>query len=400
MSTTDSPGPWTFARVLGLLSQKRKSGILQVVGPDGELRIHIRDGTVTEVETRDAASWKLGDFLVESGTVAQNELLRESRRAAKGQVPLETALLQRRLVTEDVLRRFVELHIRETVFPLFSKTGITCRLEEVPPRDNPYLTPIPLGFFLKTAQKRTDAWPRLLARIPHEEIAFDKVDAFVPVVLGQGGGLPLPDGADPAPIGGNERVVYYYVNGRKTVRQLAYASCLGEFETYSALVRLFDLGLVEVVAEHGRGDRLRSRRRLLPGLARIVAYGLAGATVAALALARPGALKDPAALVSFMPPAQLRRLSVLHRGRVEAALEAFRLTTGHYPEQLSALTDASLLDADALSPPLWDKAWTYCPADAPASTTYRFAESEGADTCAAAGRAKPLDGEGPPTVTK
>ena len=116
-----SSEPWTFARVIKHLYEKSKTGILQVIGADGEVRIHLDEGKVVNVENTEGDTWKLGDFLVESGTVESNDLVREGRRAAKMGVTVEAALVQRGVLTKDILKRFVELHVRETIFPLFHR---------------------------------------------------------------------------------------------------------------------------------------------------------------------------------------------------------------------------------------------------------------------------------------
>ena len=150
-------------------------------------------------------------------------------------------------------------------------------------------------------------------------------------------------------IGGNERVVYYYINGKKTVRQLSYASCLGEFDTHVALVRLFDEGFIEVVTERGEGEARRNKRVLLPTAFRALAYGLTAILVTALVIFRPGALENPSDLISLVPPELEARLTAQARAQVEHALDIFLVTEGHYPAELGELCDAKLLTADELS---------------------------------------------------
>lgn len=310
---------WTFARVLQVMVEKSNTGVLDVMGPDGEVKLHLDHGRIVDVETARGGSWKLGDFLVESDTVAQNDLVKADKRARKTKVPLEQVLLDRELVTDDQLKRFVELHVRETVFPLFQKTGITCQFHEGTQRANPWMSPMPIAVFLKAAGKRVEAWPTLLKRIPHEDMVFDKVEAHIAALLG-GGGAPNVDG--------NDRVVYYHVNGKKTVRQLAYASCLGEFETYTALCKLYDGGYIDVASQHGEGEARRRRHVVLPFTLRTLAWGITAAVLGALAVIRPGALAEPEALLAGRPPEVRALLDRGRTARLERANEAYRLLTG------------------------------------------------------------------------
>lgn len=347
-------GAWTFARVFKLMYEKRRTGVLEVLGPDGETRIHLQEGKVINVETTDGDVWRLGEFLTESDTVAQNELVRITRKARKSGRTVEMELLARRRLTEDILKRFVELDMRETIFPLFMKTGITCKFTDTEPTASMWAAPIPVAFFLKQAQKRSKAWPLLHKRIPHDDLVFNKVEAYVPIVLGQIEGLVVSEDEETREaaaqdhIGGNERIVYYYINGKKTVRQLAYASCLGEFETYEALVKLFEGGYVEVHSEHGKGERLKKKHVILPMVTRVIAYAIPAIVVAWMALIRPGALEDPAALVALAPP-ELDGLLARHgTARIDRALEAHFLATGEYPEHPRELVEAGLLEPAAL----------------------------------------------------
>ncbi len=334
---SEAQAPWTFARVLQHMADREQTGILEVTGPDGEMRLHLQDGKIVELETMHQSGWKLGDFLVESETLAENELLRANEKAKKLGVPLETMLLSLGLITEDILKRFVDLHVRESVLVLFSKTGIMAHLSKAPPVANKWLVPIPIAFLIKTGSKRAEIWPTLYKRIPHDEVTFDKIDSATPLLLGS---ASLPPGPGLEKIGANARIVYYYVNGKKTVRQIAYATCLGEFETYLALCSLFDAGFVELHSDRGPGEALQPKRVLLPATFRTIAYSAAGAIVALLAVIRPGALSEPAALIALTPP-RLQALERQHaRHRLEQALDLHLFATGEYPPDLAALVKA------------------------------------------------------------
>ena len=351
--------PWTFARVFKRMYEKNLTGRLEVFGPAGEITIHLREGKVVNVENTDGAAWKLGDFLLESETLVESQLYRAMKKARKAGEPVEANLLRRKLLTEDILRRFVELEVKETIFPLFRKTGVTCQFEDVPPQDNPWLSPIPVSYFLRGAKKRVQAWPRLLKQIPDDDLVLDKVDAYIGTILGKSEALvsvaqDASEGADTVTqIGANERIVYYYVNGRKTVRQLAYASCLGEFETTLALTQLYDRGFIDVAQRHGQGEKLKRRRSVLPIVARTLAYLGTLALVVSLAWFRPGALQNPVGFVRIMPPQLSNHLQSHHRARLEHALDRFFVSRGEWPVSLTELVESGVVDPRDIEAP-WD----------------------------------------------
>ena len=72
---------------MGRMYQQQKTGVLEATSPDGVIKVHLMDGRVTDVENTDGSSWKLGEFLTESDTVAINDLVKAQRRAEKATTP-------------------------------------------------------------------------------------------------------------------------------------------------------------------------------------------------------------------------------------------------------------------------------------------------------------------------
>jgi len=362
---------WTFSKVFRLMHERSNSGLLEVLTPDGEILIHLAGGTVVNVEGSVGVEWPLGNFLVDSELVSPNELLRAHRRAQKADQSIEDTLVSRKLISKDTLRRFVELHVREVVLPLFRREGITCRFVDKQAQPNPWLTPIPMPFFLKTAAKRAKDWPRLHQRIPYDDMVFDKVDVYIETVLQEASAIqPSPrPGSEPVDhITGNERLAYYHLNGKKTVRQLGFAACLGEYETRVALCRLQDRGYIETKEEHGAGERLRKKRVILPAVGRVLAYALTAAIVVGLIVLKPGALREPSQFLSWMPEELEQEQRAHHLSRVGAALEGAFLAgeeAGQYPRYLDELVAAGWLEAFELQGPLWDDSMRYVPLSEP-----------------------------------
>ncbi|MFT5431007.1 MAG: hypothetical protein ACI9OJ_001686 [Myxococcota bacterium] len=329
---------WTFQRVITVMYQKANTGVLSAMGADGETRIHLQDGKVVGLETEETPEWTLEEFLVSSDTLSVRELRSALKRAeAKGQT-LEDYLVASEMVTRDVLGRFIELEIREILFRLFERSGITCRFEKSEaPQANPWISAIPIPFLVKEAAKRGEKWPDLRRKIPHHDIVFDKVDAHIESVLGSDRRIDVTP---------NERVVYFYVNGKKTAHQVAFAACLGEFDAFSALARLRELELITQLKQHGKGEAQRSGRRFGPAVIKLSAYGVAAAVVAALVILRPLALGSPGELVAPIPMILAAGQDIARGDRYRSAIETFRLREGHYPLEPSELNAAKLLSAD------------------------------------------------------
>jgi hypothetical protein len=335
----------SLAKMLALVYEHEKSGVLEATIEGGMVRIHMKGGKVIDVELQDGSTWKLGDFLLESGTVAENEMDNMVRRSHKKGLPLERVLIQRGIISESLLGRFIELHVKESLLPLLLLSNVSGRFLEGESRGNPYIQPIAVPYFIKTASARKRMWPGIKERIPSMDMVFARIEGYEDLALAP---ILHPEQSDEESESyglnnPNERLVYYFVNGKKTVRQLAYATCLGEFETMAALCRLMDRGYIHVIAEKGRGEKLRKKRFFIPLLFRTIAYALTATVVGVLIVERPGALKDPEAVLAQSPPQLTRLTTHRHQGRVKHALRDHLMLRGEYPSNLDALVAKGLL---------------------------------------------------------
>jgi len=346
---------WTFARVLQRMYERQATGILRVSTPDGEAALSIQDGKIVGYRDGEATIVSLTRYLVESGMVAPNELLRLEKRAEKSGQSLEQTLIDSGMLQEEVLRRFVELATRERILALFQRSGITCKLQKERPISDLWLVAMPIPYFLKTGAKRARHWPALHKRLPRPDLVLDKRAIYNKTVLGAQQALLMGGEDGAAPVGGadaitgNERIVYYYLNGKKTLEQLGFATCLGPFETARALARLLDKDYAFVLEEEGRGERLRARHVVFPAALRLVAWGLVAALMVSLAWLRPGALARPGAFLETQAPALRRGFDHLEQVRVERLMEAGLLVSPRpvrYPDSFQALQAQKLLSTE------------------------------------------------------
>jgi len=95
----------------------------------------------------------------------------------------------------------------------------------------------PIRFLLRQAQKRAQDLPKVRQAIPSTDLVFVKT--------GQMAGRPAPRRWGDMRLGAGERQVYVFVDGRRTVADLALATCQSEFKTAKALVGLAEQGLVQ-----------------------------------------------------------------------------------------------------------------------------------------------------------
>jgi hypothetical protein len=283
--------PLSFAGILKLLYTNRKSGLLKVQSAEGELILHFSEGKIVNVDMPKGQEWIIGQYLTEGEVLPERKLLKALRIAtAKGKTP-EEVLVDRRYISPDVLKRYMDLYSREVILPLFAKVGLVCSFTADEPQENKWLPPVSVPYLLKEGERRAREWPLLTKRIPSDEAVYDKDKSFISQVVKDGDetGNPLfSDKLDPE-LGANERIVYYFVDGRKNIKQLARTSGLDLFSCFRAIYTLENKFMVKVVSQ--RAGEVRRESAILPVLVKLLFYGMIALAVAGLALLRPGLLK-------------------------------------------------------------------------------------------------------------
>lgn len=349
---------WSFAEVLRLMYDKERTGILDVSGPAGQWEIHLRTGQVVNLVVREGQNWNLGNLLIEGGALTDPEMLKANKWAKKSNESLEAAILHMNLVTKDVLRRYVVLDTKETLFPLFDRVGITCRFRDQPPILNDLLDPIPVSFLLKEASRRLKLTSKIDKAIKNPEAVYGRKSEFLRLMLGGTGSMlrtvegnedDPSDALTPPSVEGeitaNERIVFYYLNGKKTVTQVARTSGLGLFETKMALCRLLSRKAVGLVHEQGQGE-VAPEKTIFPVLFRISMYLLIAGIIALTWWFRAGNLINHPGLFASPNGPLVLAFAAPQLERIRRGLDVYFLENGNYPESLADLVNKKILFQD------------------------------------------------------
>jgi len=218
-----------------------------------------------------------------------------------------------------------------------------------------------------------DEWPLIRAKINNYDLVFRIVraledeeteaealerildDAFNEFVDETPGGVPVKKGQTGAVgnLGRSERRMLSLVDGKRSVHRLIDLSRLVEFEACKALVTLLDEGFISPVKRKrarespGRRGRLNIVGVLTKFVVNIVVLG--GLAAAAFLM--------PWSRIELRQNSEQVTLEAWERVRanrlvaISQALEVYRVETGHYPDDLSALLKAGLLDTGVLDLP-------------------------------------------------
>jgi hypothetical protein len=339
--------PLSFAGILKLLYSNRKSGHLKVQSAEGELVLHFQEGKIVNVEMPKGQEWIIGQYLIQGEVISERRLVRALKISTQKGLTPEQVLVDKRYISPDVLKRYMDLYSREVILPLFGKVGLVCSFTAEEPVENKWLPAVSVPYLLKEGERRAREWPLLNQRIASAEVVYGKDKSFISQVVKEGDetGNPLfSDKLDPE-VGANERIIYYFVDGTKNIKQLARASGLDLFSSFRALFTLENKFMVKVLAEQGEESR-RDRSLLVPLLVKGAFYLIIFAALAGLAFLRPGLLQV-ATGEREVDVQQLTQARAMARFRTaEAAVSARYLEKLTCPTSLDELKEKGLLAMD------------------------------------------------------
>lgn len=226
--------------VFQLLDLTRKTGVLRVRSAlrDNDGLVQFRNGRVVGASMRDD-SQKIGRMLVQAGRITEEELLGalaiqiqegESRRI--GEILVSTGAISQRELERQVRRQ-----VEAVVFELLSwSEGYFSFEEGAPDVDAPDdAGGLTAEALLMEAARRIDEWARMADRIPHADV----IPALSDVESDHAASLDLRP---------HEWQVLSAVDGIASVRAIAAAVGLSEFDAARVVYGLLSTGVVTLVA--------------------------------------------------------------------------------------------------------------------------------------------------------
>lgn len=226
--------------VFQLLDLTRKTGSLRVRSAlrDNDGVVQFLNGRVVGASMRDA-SHQLGHMLVQAGRITDEELSRAVAIQAHDDVPrqLGEILLAMKAIPPRELDRQVRRQIEAVVFELLSWSEGYFSFEEGMPDMS--MADASGGMtaeaLLMEAARRIDEWARMADRIPHTDVVPGLSDAE-------------SDHAAMLDLRPHEWQVLAAIDGNTSLRSIAAAVGLNEFETARIVYGLLSTGVVAVVA--------------------------------------------------------------------------------------------------------------------------------------------------------
>ncbi|HWJ21631.1 MAG TPA: DUF4388 domain-containing protein [Gemmatimonadaceae bacterium] len=222
--------------VLQLLALGMKSGCLSVTHRSNFGYVYFDKGRISYasiVNRRD----RLGDILVKSGIVSQDQLeAAVAQQDALREQRLGEILVSQGAITREELHRQIRLQIEEAVYFLFTWTQGTFNFEaDVVPDEQDLLVSINPETLLLEGARRVDEWSQIEKKISSFDLVFsvdrDRINAST------------------AELTPEQELLLPLVDGQRDVASLVDASGLGEFDVGKALYGLVTAGFLHRVGK-------------------------------------------------------------------------------------------------------------------------------------------------------
>jgi hypothetical protein len=316
-----------------LLTKYREEAdaVIGVVCGTSRIPITIRAGRVVSVVHPRLSSDAILESLVKAGVVSEKKVRKARIVADKKQVGIEEVLIAKGWLPPTVWSTAREKECVEVLFDLITRQG--CQVVSVGPylKGTREICAIAIPYLLKEAQRRMRLAPVLKSRIKSSEMIFRKSAS------------PGTEKWEDINLNVKQKQVYFYVDGQRTVADIALVTGQSEFDVMEALFGLLEANLIrqmqtsQGLSRESIGMRFKRGRFafvwLLAFVVAIVGLGVVFREISG----------DTVGMDRF----ESLRLQVAHQ-RIQKALEMFKLVKGRKPQRLEELVEEGLLTANDL----------------------------------------------------
>jgi hypothetical protein len=249
---------FSTTQLLNLISLARKTGTLTIEG-EAVAQMSFREGKLIYATMGESGS-NLAFILQKSGKLsAEQGTFIQTRAQGTGDKQLGHLLIQAGYVTQSDIIQSVRQHVLEIVYKLFTWVEGLFRFDanKIPSSDR-ITVPIDLESVIMEGSRRLKEWEHLQEELPDLDISLrftDRPDARLRNI-----NLTV-----------EEWRVVSFINPRNTVRQIAEANNLSEFQIRRIVYGMLQAGLVQIIRSpkpakppvQQQGGRMQARQEAL-----------------------------------------------------------------------------------------------------------------------------------------
>jgi len=230
---------FNITQLLNLINLARKTGTLSIEASGQHAQICFKEGKLVfaSVDNQDG---HLAQVLFRAGKLSQDQTRTILARAGgTSDKQLGMMLIEAGHVTQDDILNSVRNHTQDVVFRVFTWADGSFRFEPkaLPPEDR-ITVPINLENIIMEGTRRVKEWEQLQDELPNLEMALrftDRPDARLRNIN----------------LSVEEWRVVSYINPRNSIRQIAKANNISDFQIRRIVYGMLQAGLVELVRPEG-----------------------------------------------------------------------------------------------------------------------------------------------------
>jgi len=316
-----------------LLTKYREEAdaVIGVACGTSRIPITIRAGRVVSVVHPRLSSDAILESLLKAGVVSEKKARKARIVAEKKQVGVEEVLIAKGWLAPTVWSTAREKECMEVLFDLITRQD--CQVVSVGPylKGTREICAIAIPYLLKEAQRRMRLAPVLKSRIKSSDMIFRKSAS------------PGTEKWEDINLNVKQKQVYFYVDGQRTVADIALVTGQSEFDVMEALFGLLEANLIRPIQTSQGLSRVGAVKRFNRNRFGIVWLFVFVVAIVGLAVAFHEVSRDSVVLDKF----EIVRAQVAQQ-RIQKALDIFRLIKGREPRRLEELVEEGLLSANDL----------------------------------------------------
>jgi hypothetical protein len=279
-----------IADIFQLIGVQQKNGILKLKDKEKAVNVSFVKGRIVGAEsTLREKKAHLGEMLVRASIITKDDLRKALTKQKETLQKIGDILLSFGMITNEDLGEMIQLQITETIYKLFKWTsGDYEFVQQNVEYEKKYVKPISAESILMDGFRMLDEWPKVKRVIKSYDMVFQKTfgaegkvifsddaeeedsDVDIAFAILDEGKKPKKEKTSQKKLDKNERRVFSFVDGRRSVQDIINISRIGEFETCKVLSTLADDGLLEVVSHEKKGIIDTSRYAIYETLYNIV----------------------------------------------------------------------------------------------------------------------------------